>query len=173
MVPVPAGGSGRMSCTCAYDADMLNSKPTVALALAALVFVAGCGSDSASGEADTASTTQVMAQASTGVRVVSPAEAADIHSSPPPGLVVLDVRTPEEFAAGHLEGAIMIDFYRDDFSERLAELDPNQPYLLYCRSGNRSEQSRSIMEAMGFTDVADLDGGILAWSQAGYPVVAP
>ena len=162
-----------MSCICAYDSDMLRSRPAVAFALAALVFVAGCGSDSASEEGDAAAppTTQVMA--STGVRVVSPDEAADIHSSPPPGLVVLDVRTPEEFAAGHLEGAIMIDFYREDFSERLAELDPNQPYLLYCRSGNRSERTRSIMEAMGFTDVADLDGGILAWSQAGYPVVAP
>jgi rhodanese-related sulfurtransferase len=106
----------------------------------------------------------------TGVRVVSPADAAAIQNDPPEGLVVLDVRTPEEFEAGHLADATMIDFYAEDFGDRIAELDRDAPYLLYCRSGNRSGNARVLMERMGFTNVADVDGGILAWADAGLPI---
>lgn len=86
-------------------------------------------------------------------------------------VIVLDVRTPEEFADGHLEGAVMIDFYSPDFADQLGELDPTKSYVLYCRSGNRSGQTTEIMSDLGFTDVADVDGGILAWTAAGLPVV--
>ena len=106
-----------------------------------------------------------------GIRLVSAAEGAEIQANPPEDLIVLDVRTPEEFAEGHIEGAIMIDFYRDDFADQLAELDPDQPYLLYCRSGNRSGQTAAIMEDLGFANVADVDGGIIAWTDAGLDVV--
>jgi len=84
---------------------------------------------------------------------------------------VLDVRTADEFAEGHIEGAVMLDFYDPDFAAQIAELDPDVPYLLYCRSGNRSGQTTEIMDQLGFTDVADVDGGILAWADAGLPVV--
>ena len=109
----------------------------------------------------------------TGIRLVSPSTAADIQSAPPDDLVVLDVRTPEEFAEGHLEGAMMIDFYRDDFAMRIAELDPSVPYLIYCRSGNRSGQTADIMADLGFDDVAEIDGGILAWLGADLPTQTP
>lgn len=89
----------------------------------------------------------------------------------PANLVILDVRTQEEFNDGHLEGAIMIDFYGDDFTEQLAQLDPEVPYLLYCRSGNRSGQTTSIMRDLGFLDVADIDGGIVAWTEANLTTV--
>jgi rhodanese-related sulfurtransferase len=105
-----------------------------------------------------------------GIRVVSAETGGQILDNPPDGLVVLDVRTPEEFAAGHLPGAIMIDFNGPDFRQQIAELDPEVPYLLYCRSGNRSSGARAVMEDLGFVDVADVDGGILAWSEAGLPV---
>lgn len=85
-------------------------------------------------------------------------------------LVVLDVRTPDEFNAGHLDGAVMIDFYESDFAANINELDRDQPYLLYCRSGNRSGQTLALMEDLGFTNVADVDGGINAWLDAGLPV---
>jgi phage shock protein E len=98
---------------------------------------------------------------------VTPAEGAAIQADPPPGLVILDVRTPEEFGEGHLDGAIMVDFYQDDFASQIAELDHDQPYLVYCRSGSRSGQTRAIMDELGFTDVADVDGGIIAWTEAG------
>jgi rhodanese-related sulfurtransferase len=126
-----------------------------ALLLAIALLAAACGGEEAAG---------------TGIRVVSATAAAEIHENPPEGLVVLDVRTAEEFAEGHLDGAIMIDFYGDDFTDRLAELDRDRPYLLYCRSGNRSSQARQIMIDLGFTDVADIDGGILAWTRAELPL---
>ena len=86
-------------------------------------------------------------------------------------LVILDVRTPEEFAEGHIDDAIMIDFYNDDFADQLAGLDPEVPYVLYCRSGNRSGQTLAIMEQLGFTSVQDVDGGAIAWQEAGLPLV--
>ena len=108
----------------------------------------------------------------TGLRLVNPDEAADyLFEAPPADLVVLDVRTPDEYEGGRLPDAQLLDFYRADFADRLAELPKDVPYLLYCRSGNRSGQTRALMEQMGFTDVADVDGGIAAWLDAGHPYV--
>lgn len=142
--------------------------------------IAACGADtadeaSAVAPTDTPEAPVVTTAGSTGagIRVVSPAEGADIQSGGPDDLIVLDVRTAEEFAEGHLEGAIMIDFYADDFADQLAELDPDASYLMYCRSGNRSGQTRVIMEQLGFTDVADVDGGIVAWADADLPLTTP
>lgn len=140
-------------------------------AVAAVTLVA-CGGD------DTTSSTELPAAEATdgdvdssGVRVVSAEEAAGIVADAPDGLVVLDVRTPEEFAEGRLEGALNIDIYRDDFAETIDALDRDIPYVLYCRSGNRSQQARMLMDEFGFGDVADVDGGIVAWVDAGLPVV--
>ncbi len=108
-----------------------------------------------------------------GLRLVSADEAADIQAEPPADLMILDVRTPDEFADGHLEGATMIDFYETDFADQLADLDKDVPYLLYCRSGNRSGQTIEFMRDLGFTDVANVDGGILAWDEAGHETVTP
>ena len=105
-----------------------------------------------------------------GIRVVSADDGRSVLDAPPSELVVLDVRTPDEFAAGHLAGAELIDFYEADFEAQLAELDRDAPYLLYCRSGNRSGQTRALMEDLGFTDVRDIEGGITAWIAAGHPV---
>ena len=85
-----------------------------------------------------------------GIRLVSADEGASLLADPPDDLVVLDVRTPDEFAAGHIDGAIMIDFYEADFATQLADLDPDVPYLLYCRSGNRSGQTTAILDQLGF-----------------------
>lgn len=103
-------------------------------------------------------------------RLVSPAEGAGIVDTPPEDLVILDVRTPEEFAEGHIDGAVLVDFYDEDFGEQLAALDPAVPYLVYCRSGNRSGQAMTMMQGLGFDDVADVDGGIIAWSAEGYEI---
>lgn len=107
-----------------------------------------------------------------GVRVVSPETAADTLENPPEGLVVLDVRTPEEFEEVRIDGATMIDFYELDFADQIGDLDPDQPYLLYCRSGNRSGQTRALMEDLGFTNVIDIEGGILNWLEDGQPVTS-
>lgn len=81
---------------------------------------------------------------------------------------LLDVRTPEEFASGHLEGAANINV--QELQSRLSEIPRDQPVVLYCRSGNRSAQAAQMLQAAGFTGVYDL-GGIIAWEQAGLPVV--
>lgn len=87
------------------------------------------------------------------------------------GAVLLDVRTPEEFAAGHLAGAVNVDVEAADFADRIAELDKGAAYSVYCRSGNRSQVAMRAMADAGFTDLADLAGGITAWAQAGGEVV--
>lgn len=160
---------------------MVSLKP-VAVLLAALAVAAGCAADNnGSGQAGgTVAEESTTAPASTsasvltpGIRLVSAEQGAEIQADPPEDLIVLDVRTPEEFAEGHLEGAIMVDFYADNFADQLAELDPDAPYLLYCRSGNRSGQTQAIMRELGFTDVADVNGGVIAWVEAGLPLVTP
>lgn len=88
-----------------------------------------------------------------------------------PGVVILDVRTPEEFATGHLPGAINIDVEAPDFTDQLATLDKNATYAVYCHSGNRSAVAMNDMAGEGFTDLADLAGGITAWAQAGGSIV--
>ncbi len=108
--------------------------------------------------------------AGAGVRVVTPTDAAAIAENPPSDLVILDVRTAEEYAEGHLDGATVIDFYADDFADQIGELDPSVPYLLYCRSGSRSGQAAALMAELEFVDVADVDGGILAWADNGLEV---
>lgn len=84
-----------------------------------------------------------------------------------PNTVVLDVRTPEEYAAGHLEGAVNINFYEPDFHTRLETLDKTVPYAVYCHSGGRSGKALERMRELGFTSVMNLQGGIVAWQQAG------
>lgn len=81
---------------------------------------------------------------------------------------LLDVRTPQEFAGGHLEGAANIAV--ETLQANLDAIPRDQPIVLYCRSGNRSAQAASILDAAGFTNIYDL-GGIVAWQQAGLPVV--
>lgn len=86
------------------------------------------------------------------------------------GAEVIDVRTPEEFAAGHIEGAVNIDIASPNFATEIGQLDPKKTYAVYCRSDNRSGVATTQMANSGFTSVYDLDGGIIAWEQDGYPV---
>ena len=83
-------------------------------------------------------------------------------------VVVLDVRTPAEFASGHIEGALNLDFYAKDFRDRLAELDKGKGYIVHCRRGARSARAWKIMRSLGFKEVYDM-GGIVEWTKKGYP----
>jgi rhodanese-related sulfurtransferase len=104
-----------------------------------------------------------------GLALTAVDEVEDIVSEPPADLVVLDIRTPEEFAAGHIAGAINIDYYADDFEQRLEALDRDVPYVMYCNSGNRSSNTLPLMDSIGFSEVYELEGGIQAWLSAGLP----
>jgi len=84
---------------------------------------------------------------------------------------LIDIRTEEEFAAGHIKGASQVDFYQTEkFNSYLDSLDKNQKYLIYCRSGNRSGQALEIMKKKGFLNASDLAGGISTWIGAGLPI---
>ncbi|MBI5745197.1 MAG: rhodanese-like domain-containing protein [Elusimicrobia bacterium] len=86
--------------------------------------------------------------------------------------VVIDIRRPEEYAAGHLSAAsLQLDYYAPDFKDQLAKLDKTVPYLIYCRSGHRSGLALAMMQELGFTQAHDIAGGITAWTAAGLPVV--
>ncbi|MBN2113759.1 MAG: rhodanese-like domain-containing protein [Acidimicrobiia bacterium] len=132
-----------------------------ALVVAGAVLVAGCG-----GGAEAATREPV-------IETISPVEAADLLADPPAGLVILDVRTPEEFAAARLADAVNLDFYATTFADELAGLDRSVPYLLYCRTDNRSAEVREMMRSLGFLEVHEIDGGIVAWAEAGLPFEAP
>ncbi len=96
---------------------------------------------------------------------VSPAEfkaLAETGSS-----IIIDIRTPKELLPENggplFDKALNIDFYAPDFKEKLKQLDPNEKYLIYCRSGNRTNQALEIMKDLGFENVTDLAGGRKAW----------
>ena len=84
---------------------------------------------------------------------------------------LIDVRTPQEFAEGHLKGAILIDYTQSDFMNRMSKLDKSKDLYIYCRSGNRSGKASRKLESMGFPKVYDLKGGILNWNQNNMKVV--
>ncbi len=85
--------------------------------------------------------------------------------------VLLDVRTPEEFAEGHIPGAINIDYNSGNFKSEIEKLDKNKSYEIYCRSGKRSRAAADIMNELGFKSVVNLSGGILEWQENGFEVV--
>jgi rhodanese-related sulfurtransferase len=87
------------------------------------------------------------------------------------GVVTLDVRTPGEFAEGHIEGAQLIDFQSGNFENEISSLDKNATYAVYCRSGNRSGQAVKVMHDAGFHNVYNLNGGVIDWANAGLPLV--
>jgi rhodanese-related sulfurtransferase len=85
-------------------------------------------------------------------------------------VVVLDVRTPAEFAAGHIAGATNLDFRDKEFKAKVAKLDKNQPYLVNCAAGGRSARACEAMGQLDFKVLYDLQGGFTAWEKAGKPV---
>lgn len=96
-------------------------------------------------------------------KTISVAEFSNLYD--PNKHTVIDLRTPEEIASGTVvPDPIEIDFYRDDFIDQLNQLDKSQPYIVYCRSGNRSSQALKTMRGLGFNTVYELAGGYNAWA---------
>ncbi len=87
-----------------------------------------------------------------------------------PEHILLDVRSPEETAQAKLPEAMEINFYQNDFLDQVNLLPKDKPVFVYCRSGNRSGQAMEKMKDLGFVEVYNLNGGILAWKAAGLPV---
>ena len=87
------------------------------------------------------------------------------------GFVILDVRTAGEFAEGHIENALNIDYRSETFQEELNQLDKNKTYLVYCRSGGRSRGAVDIMEGQEFSEAYNMLGGIVQWQAEGLPTI--
>lgn len=101
-------------------------------------------------------------------REIDAQEGYDLYQQ---GVYTLDVRTPEEYQAGHIPGATLIPL--NELASRTRELRVGEPILIYCRSGNRSLQAMNLLGDAGIKGLASMDGGISAWISAGYPVEYP
>lgn len=108
-----------------------------------------------------------------GLKSVKPKEAYELirKNAGNPEFVILDVRTPEEFDEGHIEGAINIDYYHPGFESEVEKLDRSKTYLLYCRTGNRSGRSFRLFEELRFQHVYHMEGGTSRWKREGLPLV--
>ncbi len=114
-------------------------------------------------------TIAVLLGVTAGLAACSSAEPVELSQD----AVIIDVRTPGEFASGHLEGAINIDVQSADFAAQVMELDKDGEYFIYCRSGNRSGQAIAQMNQMGFSDMTN-GGSVADASEAsGIEVVTP
>lgn len=151
------------------------------LAVGTLAFgAAGCGSSSTpatggnssaggSGSGSAARSAGATAAPTSGATVSADAFAAAIAA---PGTVLIDVRTPAEYASGHIQGARNLDMEAADFEAKLATLDKQATYALYCRSGNRSQSAMNTMRRLGFTHVFHLGGGVGAWTASSRTLVS-
>lgn len=141
----------------------------IVLSIAIGVVLAACGEPPAPEEASApAPAPTAVAEA----RLVTPEEARTLVEWPP-GVMVVDVRTVEEYDAGHLPGArrIQLDEIAAAIDAGQFPATPDAPLLVYCRAGGRSAQAAALLSERGFQRVYDLEGGITAWGEAGQPVL--
>ena len=124
--------------------------------------LAACGGSTEAAPAPTTSASQPASPVRVGV-----AEWIPVAQSP--GTVIIDVRTPEEFNAGHVQGALNIPVESQDFAAQVSALDPATTYAIYCRSGNRSAVATAQMGGMGYLHLYDLEGGFADLEAAGMP----
>jgi thioredoxin 1 len=86
---------------------------------------------------------------------------------------LIDVRTPEEYAEGHIAKSTLVNYKDEKFKEQLKNLKLNKkkPVFVYCRSGNRSGKAAQILKEMGFKKIYDLEGGVISWEQSGFQLI--
>jgi len=87
-----------------------------------------------------------------------------------PDFVILDVRTPQEYEMGRIEGSVNLDYHSSTFEAELEKLDRSKTYLVYCLVGIRSRNAAKVMERLGFEDVRNMLGGIRQWDLEGFPI---
>ena len=93
------------------------------------------------------------------ISVISPTEFKEksVHHT------IIDVRTPQEFNEGHIDGAVNINFFDKTFLDQMAKYGKKEPLFIYCKSGNRSGQAAKKIADLGYKQIYDLEGGILNW----------
>ena len=78
---------------------------------------------------------------------------------------IIDIRTPQEYGQGYIEGAININYFDRSFLDQVSKYDKSKPIFIYCRSGNRTSSASKKLLKLGFTEVYDLQGGIISWAR--------
>ncbi|MCB0643279.1 MAG: rhodanese-like domain-containing protein, partial [Phaeodactylibacter sp.] len=154
---------------------------TSSLAILTVFFLVACNSEAPAQEADTTNVASAApAQATpaqpatrkqqpTGSQSLPPAEfQALMNQTRKP--VLMDVRTAQEVAQGKISGSVNLDINSSHFNQTIQQLDKDQTYFVYCRSGRRSAAACEALEAQGIPNVVNLEGGILAWEAAGFEV---
>ncbi len=106
------------------------------------------------------------------VEDITPQEASDLieENLDNPNFIIIDVRTPVEFASGYIDDAINIDFRSESFESEISHLDKSKTYLIHCQSGGRSRGALDVMIEMGFKEVYHLSLGINGWLTEGFPI---
>lgn len=104
----------------------------------------------------------------TGAKIIPAAAFAEKIKTP--NAQLLDVRTPEEFKTEHLANAANINWNGDQFEAEAAKYDKTKPIFVYCRVGGRSAKAADKLSQMGFKEVYNLEGGIIQWTESGFPV---
>lgn len=148
-----------------------NHSLVVLAAILGLTVLASCGDSEDSSPMTAPAGADADTTVAVGYQALAPAAADELLQNPPDGLVILDVRTPEEFAAGRIAGAVELDLQGAGFEADVAGLDPETPYFVYCHTDNRSGQAVAYMQQQGISSLYELTGGIAAWETAGLPVV--
>lgn len=137
----------------------------VALFVAGFMLVSGCHA-----QHDNTANSAGIAAPKSGVQLIDGTAAEKLIASNS-NLQILDVRTPEEVAAGVIKGAKPINFYDADFAAKVVrELDKTRPVLVYCKAGGRSAKASEVLNTNGFAEVYDLQGGMTQWEGQGHPV---
>ena len=144
-------------------------RPAARVLLAATLFAGACaggGSDAAPEPSTSVAPNEPASGAEAPfLALVDPDGAEAILASG--AATVIDVRTPAEFADGHLPGAELIDVSASDFVSRISALDRSATYFVYCRSANRSGQATALMADLGFESIYELEGGTVGWEASG------
>ena len=142
----------------------------VAFAAAALALTAPLAACSSTDTEAVSAPLDVVVEAPTAPKRVDAAMFSSVVATP--GITIIDVRTPEEFAQGHIEGAINYNVEGPDFANQIMGLDPAGVYAVYCRSGNRSQPAVAQLSSVGINSIFELEPGIIGWESAGFPLVS-
>ena len=138
-------------------------------AFAATMLVAAASiADQAGGPAPGQAASAPAAAARASLPLISPQALLERQAKRDPSLFVLDVRTPQEYAAGHVPGAVNVPY--DQVASHLAEIPKDKDVVIYCRSGRRTGLAAEVLEANGYTKLGHLQGDMEAWLKDGRPV---
>jgi phage shock protein E len=149
---------------------MRNKTLGVAFAVAALALTAPLTACSSTDTEAVAAPVDVIVEAPTAPERVDAAMFSEVVTTP--GVTIIDVRTPEEFAQGHIQGAVNYNVQGPDFANQIMGLDPAGVYAVYCRSGNRSQPAVTQLSNIGINSIFELEPGIIGWENAGLPLVS-